>query len=65
MPVDRSEALSSYDKFKIKADGSIDLYFAPTAPAGWEGNWIQTVPGKGFYRMLRCYGPKEGVSDGT
>ena len=58
-------ALSSYDKLKTNADGSIDLYFAPTAPAGSESNWIQTVPGKGFYPMLRFYGPKEGVFDGT
>jgi hypothetical protein len=58
-------ALSSYDKLKTNADGSIDLYFAPTAPAGSESNWIQTVPGKGFYPMLRFYTPKEGVFDGT
>jgi hypothetical protein len=58
-------ALSSYDKLKANADGSIDLYFAPNAPAGSESNWIQTVPGKGFYPMLRFYTPKEGVFDGT
>ncbi len=28
------------------ADGSFDIYFAPTAPQGKEGNWLQTVPGK-------------------
>lgn len=29
------------------ADGSWNVYFAPEAPAGKEGNWLQTVPGKG------------------
>jgi len=39
------------------ADGSVDLYFAPKAPAGKEANWIQTVPKKGWYTILRLYGP--------
>jgi hypothetical protein len=58
-------AHSSYDKLKINADGSIDLYFGPKAPAGQESNWTETVPGKGFYPMFRFYTPKEGVFDGT
>jgi len=58
-------ALSSYDDLKTNPDGSIDLFFAPEAPAGSESNWIPTVPGKGFYPMLRFYTPKEGVFDGT
>jgi hypothetical protein len=58
-------AHSSYDKLKINTDGSIDLYFGPKAPAGNESNWIETVPGKGFYPMLRFYSPKEGRFDGT
>ena len=58
-------AHSSYDKFKANADGSIDLYFGPKAPAGQEGNWIETVPGKGFYPMFRFYAPKPELFDGT
>jgi hypothetical protein len=58
-------AHSSYDKLKTNADGSIDLYFGPRAPAGRESNWTETVPGKGFYPMFRFYTPKEGVFDGT
>ncbi|MFV1958011.1 MAG: DUF1254 domain-containing protein [Planctomycetota bacterium] len=38
-------------------DGSVDLYFGPKPPAGKEGNWIQTVPGKGWFALLRLYGP--------
>jgi len=31
---------------KKNKDGSIDIYFAPEAPKGWENNWIQTILGK-------------------
>jgi hypothetical protein len=41
------------------ADGSYDLYFAPEAPDGKEGNWLQTVPGKSWFTILRMYGPLE------
>ena len=41
------------------ADGSYDLYFAPEAPAGKKGNWLQTVPGKSWFTILRMYGPLE------
>jgi hypothetical protein len=58
-------ARSSFDKLKTNADGSLDLYFAPKAPAGLEANWIETVPGKGFYPMMRFYSPKAGLFDGT
>jgi hypothetical protein len=38
-------------------DGSTRIYFGPTAPKGPEGNWVQTVPGKGFFTILRLYNP--------
>jgi len=60
----KDAALSSYDKLKANADGSIDLYFGPKAPAGMESNWRETVPGKGFYPMMRFYSPKAGLFDG-
>jgi hypothetical protein len=41
------------------ADGSYDIYFAPKAPAGKENNWLQTVPGKSWFVILRMYGPLE------
>ncbi|EGV18711.1 DUF1254 domain-containing protein [Thiocapsa marina] len=41
------------------ADGSYDVYFAPEAPEGREGNWLQTVPGKSWFTILRMYGPLE------
>jgi hypothetical protein len=42
------------------ADGSTTVYFGPTQPAGvWRGNWIQTMPGKGWFTILRLYSPLE------
>ena len=40
-------------------DGSTTIYFGPAAPEGKESNWIQTVPGKGWFTILRLYGPLE------
>lgn len=39
------------------ADGSVDLYFGPTRPAGAGENFVQTVPGKGWFTYFRLYGP--------
>jgi len=47
------------------ADGSTDIFFGPSAPAGKEGNWIQTVPGKGWSVILRLYGPLDAWFDKT
>jgi len=33
-------------------DGSVDVYFGPTAPAGQEHNWIQTIPGRGWNMLI-------------
>jgi hypothetical protein len=57
--------LSSFSKLSTNADGSVDLFFGPEAPAGKESNWIQTIPGQGFFTMLRLYGPLEPVFDRT
>ena len=43
----------------MNPDSSIDIYFGPKAPHGMEKNWIQTIPGKGWYAGLRLYGPLE------
>ena len=51
--------LSSLDLRKMKKnhDGSVDIYFAPSAPAGLESNWIPT--GEDFFLLFRLYGPDE------
>jgi hypothetical protein len=52
-------------KFIENPDGSVDIYFGPKAPDGKESNWIQTVPGKGWFTILRLYGPLEPWFDKT
>ncbi len=44
---------SQNEGLKKNADGSYDVYFAPEAPEGKEGNWLQTVPGKSWFTALR------------
>lgn len=46
-------------------DGSYDVYFSPEAPAGWEGNWLQTISGKSWFIALRMYGPEQAWIDQT
>jgi hypothetical protein len=43
----------------VNADGSVDIYFGPTAPAGKEKNWVQTIPGKGWNTLYRLFSPLE------
>ena len=47
------------------SDGSVDLYFGPKPPEGKEKNWIQTVENKGWFVILRIYGPLEPWFDET
>jgi hypothetical protein len=53
-------SLGSQNKWlKENADGSYDIYFGPTAPKGEESNWLETIPGKSWFTILRMYGPLE------
>lgn len=56
----RFASVSSQNKsVQSNPDGSVDVYFGPKAPPGRESNWIQTVPGKSWFTILRLYGPLE------
>jgi len=58
--------LGSQDKgLETNDDGSIDIYFAPEAPAGHEKNWLQTIPGKSWFVAFRVYGPEQAWIDQT
>ena len=51
-------SVSSYAPgLRANADGAIDLYLGPEPPAGFEANWIRTLPGTGWFPILRLYGP--------
>ena len=39
------------------------LYIGPEAPEGQEANWLATAPGRGFFGILRLYGPGEKTID--
>jgi len=58
-------SINSFDAPEQNADGSFDIYFGPIAPAGKEKNWIQTVPGKGWFTYIRLYGPLQPFFDQT
>ena len=44
---------------QANADGSTTIWFGPKPPAGKESNWVPTMPGKGWFTVLRLYGPLE------
>ena len=50
---------------KANADGSYTVYFAAKPPKGKEGNWVQTMPDKGFHVLLRLYSPLQPWFDKT
>ncbi|GAA4996632.1 hypothetical protein GCM10025734_28520 [Kitasatospora paranensis] len=45
-------------------DGSTSLCFAPSRPDGVpEGNWVQTLPGRNWFALLRFYNPLPACFD--
>jgi len=51
---------------EANADGSTTIHLAPDKPDGIaDGNWIQTVPGKGWFAVLRFYSPLASFFDRT
>jgi hypothetical protein len=54
-------SLGSRDKPAPNADGSTDIYLGPETPPGKQGNWLSTPSGKGYFAILRLYGPTEAA----
>jgi hypothetical protein len=54
---------SSRMDLKKNADGSIDIYCGPKAPAGFEQNWIPTVAERNWFAYFRFYQPTESYFD--
>ena len=48
---------SQSEGIRENADGSYDIYFGPKPPRGKEHNWLETIPGKSWFTILRMYGP--------
>jgi hypothetical protein len=57
--------LNSYQQTQKNADGSVDVFFGPTAPAGKETNWVYTAAGKQWVSIFRFYGPEKAVFEKT
>lgn len=56
-------SVSKYTGPSANDDGSVDVYFGPTMPKGQEKNWIETIPGKGWFPIFRFYGPLQPLYD--
>ncbi len=59
----RKGSVGSLEELRQEADGSYQVYFGPEAPEGYEANWVQTIPGEGFFLYFRLYGPMEAFYD--
>ena len=63
--IKRSDRSSRTEGLIKNDDGSVDIYFGPTAPEGKEVNWVQTNKGQSFFVYLRLYGPEQAYFDQT
>jgi hypothetical protein len=61
--VDRGSIDSNMKELQHNADGSVDIYFGPSAPEGKESNWLPTDPNRRFFLLFRAYGPEPGIFD--
>lgn len=59
----KGELTSNSKGLQQNADGSVDLYFGPTAPPGKQSNWLQTVAGESWYCWFRLFAPTEAYFD--
>jgi hypothetical protein len=61
----RAALRSLFEDLSPSNSSSVELYFGPEQPAGGEGRWIQTVPGRGWFAYFRIYGPEEAAFDAS
>jgi hypothetical protein len=57
-------SINTMDKPTANTDGSTDIYFGPNS-LGDGKNWLRTVPGQGFFVILRIYGPTQAFFNKT
>jgi len=55
----RASVASTSTGVQKNANGSVDVYFGPKAPAGKEANWVPTAAGQKFELLFRLYGPEK------
>jgi hypothetical protein len=61
----RASRSSQISELAKNADGSVDLFLGPKAPAGKDANWIPTDPKRRFEVMFRLYAPRKALFDKT
>ena len=61
----KSSVDSNQPELKKNSDGSVDVYFGPTAPKGKESNWLPTTVGRRVFLLFRFYGPQKAAKDGS
>ena len=61
----RGAIRTMFENPQPNSSGIFDLYFGPDEPAGKENHWVRTTPGKGWFAVVRMYGPEKAVFDGT
>ena len=61
----RASRSSQIPEMQKNADGSVDVYFGPQAPAGKDANWVPTDPSRGFEVMFRAYAPTKAFFEKT
>jgi hypothetical protein len=57
-------SLNTMDRPIENSDGSTDIYFGPKSPGAGK-NWIATMPGRGWFTILRLYGPTKAFFEQT
>jgi hypothetical protein len=59
----RASRSSQVPEMQKNADGSVNIYFGPTAPKGKDANWVPTDPKRQFELMFRLYAPRKEFFD--
>jgi hypothetical protein len=62
---DKAALRSMFELKDVSKTAPTELFFGPTAPAGKEGQWIKTAPGRGWFAYIRIYGPEAAAFDGS
>jgi hypothetical protein len=57
-------SINSMDRPQLNSDGSVDIYLSPERPDD-ASNWLSTVPGRGYFVIIRLYGPDQPYFDET
>jgi hypothetical protein len=59
----RRADLSAGDDLLVSPDGSVTVSFGPRAPGSGTRNWIETLPGHGWFAYFRLLAPTERFFD--